>query len=214
MIHSPESSHPLQRREREREQRRADILAAAESVFAAHDFHEASIESIADAAGFAAGTIYLYFEDKDALYVAVLVEKITRMLGFVEGRVRHAKEPLAALREAVAAQFEFHDQHRAFFEILSRQRPGMSNGKGREWKRIRSCYERHTELLCSLIEAAQQRRSLRKMDSRHLAFGLLGMILQLTREALRQHAEEPLANQTEFVMDLFLHGAGHERRAA
>jgi TetR/AcrR family transcriptional regulator len=217
VIHSPESPSPSSlRREREREQRRAEILAAAESVFAARDFHDASMETIAETAGFASGTIYLYFEDKDALYLAVLAEKIARMLASIESRVQEQdkKQPMAALKEAIVAQLEFHDQHRAFFEIFSRQRPGFPPGKGPEWKRIRDCYERHAALLCSLIEAAQQRRLLRKLDSRRLAFMLLGMVLQITRNALREPSAAPLAEEAGFVMDLFLHGTAQERRAA
>jgi hypothetical protein len=114
----------------------------------------------------------------------------------------------------VVAQLEFLDQHRAFFEIFSRQMPSFSNGKGQEWRRIRDCYERHAGLLSSLIQAAQQRRLLRKLDSRRLALMLLGMVIQITRDSLRKPHAAPLAEEAGFVMDLFLHGTANERKAA
>ena len=42
--------------------RRKRILAAAEAVFSARGYHEASITEIARGADLAVGTIYLYFQ--------------------------------------------------------------------------------------------------------------------------------------------------------
>jgi AcrR family transcriptional regulator len=217
VIHSTQPHRPLSpRRQREREQRRGEILGAAEQVFAARGFHEASVESIAEAAGFATGTIYLYFEDKEALYVAAFAAKVTQMVGEIEARVRDAADPLAALRGAVDAQLEFHDRHRAFFEIFAQHRPAGpgSSSRGEEWKRVHECLERHTSLLCSVIEAGQKRKLLRKCDSGRLAVGLIGMLLHITRDALHRTSREPLSEQAAFVTDIFLHGAAARKAAA
>lgn len=52
--------------------RRAQILEAATKVFALKGFHRATIKEIAREAGLADGTIYLYFENKNALMLALL----------------------------------------------------------------------------------------------------------------------------------------------
>lgn len=62
------------RRAREREQRRADILAAARGVFAEKGFSQATIEEIAGAGEVSPGTIYLYFRSKEELYVSLLFQ--------------------------------------------------------------------------------------------------------------------------------------------
>jgi len=215
VIHPQESpNQATARREREREQRRAEILSAAERIFAAKGFHESSVESIAEAAGFASGTIYLYFQDKEALYMAVFIAKLTQLIDYVETRSRSVSQPVEALRCAIGAQLEFHDQHRAFFQIFSRERPPVSSGKGEEWKQVHDCFGRHTGLLRSLIEAAQKRKLLRKGDSHRMALMLLGMLIHVTRDLIERSGPEPMAEQAEFVADFFLHGAAVERRAA
>lgn len=50
--------------------KRADILRAARDQIAAHGFAGASMSAIADEAQVATGTLYRYFENKDALFVA------------------------------------------------------------------------------------------------------------------------------------------------
>ncbi len=170
------------------------------------------MENIAASAGFAIGTLYLYFEDKEALYMAVFVGKLTQMIDHVETCAREARQPVDALRRAIGAQLEFHDRNRAFFEIFSRERPPA--GKGTEWRAVCECFDRHTAVLRSLIEAGQRRRLLRKGDSQQLALMLLGMLLHLTRDLFQRGSSEPLAEQCEFVTELFLHGAAVERKAA
>lgn len=183
-----------------------DILAAAERIFAARGFHEASIESIAQEAGYASGTIYLYFEDKDALYAALFSHKVSAMVGHVESESEKASEPMEGLERAVRAQFDFHDQNREFFDLLFRQRQTAPSGKSTRWKTVRESYERHIGVLQQLIERAQKRKLLRKMDSRHLALLLLGMIAQMTREAIREGWSEPLQNAASVVIEVFLNG--------
>jgi AcrR family transcriptional regulator len=59
----------LDRKERDRRLRESDILKAAEHVFATKGYHKAAISDIAQEAQYAVGTIYLYFKNKQELYL-------------------------------------------------------------------------------------------------------------------------------------------------
>ena len=54
------------------EVRRSQILDAATQVFAEKGFHRSTIRDVARTAGIADGTIYNYFENKDALLMGIL----------------------------------------------------------------------------------------------------------------------------------------------
>lgn len=60
------------RREENKARKRAALEAAGLELFETQGFHRASVEQIASAAGVARGTFYLYFEDKEALFVALV----------------------------------------------------------------------------------------------------------------------------------------------
>lgn len=91
--------------------RKAQILQAATTVFAAKGFARATIKEIAREAGLADGTIYLYFENKDALLLALLdqfneteerdlhfAESAEMEIGdFVKMYVRHRMEEMQKL---------------------------------------------------------------------------------------------------------------------
>jgi len=201
------TSPALLRKERDRLVRRADILAAAERVFAANGFHETRMEQIAQEAGYAAGTIYLYFADKETLYVALFIHKIEDMVAHVESESAPATDPLDGLRRAVRAQFEFHDRNRAFFDLFVRQRLHTSPGKDDPWAEVVSHYRRHFKVITDLVERAQKQKLLRKAPSHLLASALIGFIIQIARGAQREGESKPLVGHTDFVCDLFLNGA-------
>lgn len=63
---------PRNRRPRDREEKSAEIVAAAATRFTEIGFERTSLVSVANAAGVTTNTIYWYFESKEALLVAVL----------------------------------------------------------------------------------------------------------------------------------------------
>ena len=59
--------------------RTVGILEAARKVFAMKGFNEATVDDIADAAGVAKGTVYLYYRSKRDVYLAALKFGIQQM---------------------------------------------------------------------------------------------------------------------------------------
>lgn len=60
-----------ERREREKDIRRRQILQAAEKVFCAKGFLGATVEDIAEEAELSPATLYLYFKNKEELYTSI-----------------------------------------------------------------------------------------------------------------------------------------------
>ncbi len=62
----------LSRKERERLQRRNEILGIALKLFSEKGFHNVSMQEIADVSEFAVGTLYNFFESKETLFEELL----------------------------------------------------------------------------------------------------------------------------------------------
>lgn len=58
----------VSRRQREREQHRSEILDAALSLFAENGYDNVSVSQIAEKAEFGTGTLYNFFDSKEALF--------------------------------------------------------------------------------------------------------------------------------------------------
>lgn len=82
-----------ERREREKQERREAILAAASNVFLERGVSGATMEDIAREAELSKGTLYLYFASKDELFLAIALcalGELAERLAQVERRVQEA----------------------------------------------------------------------------------------------------------------------------
>src|SRR3954452_23615459 len=69
--------------ERRRAQTRRPLLDAAAVVFARKGFHGATIDEVAQTAGFTEGAVYSNFKDKEATFFALIDDRIERQFSIV-----------------------------------------------------------------------------------------------------------------------------------
>ncbi len=77
-----------ERKERERERRRQQIIVAAKRVFSEKGFTKSTMEDIATEAELSPGTLYLYFKNKEELYASLSL----RILQYLYIRVDHVSK--------------------------------------------------------------------------------------------------------------------------
>lgn len=88
---------PPARWRRRKNARPQEILKAALSVFAEKGFAAARLEEIAARAGVTKGTIYLYFDSKEAVFKALVQDRLVSQLNVFADFVRAHQGPVAPL---------------------------------------------------------------------------------------------------------------------
>ncbi len=107
-----------ERRERERQERRQEILGAARGLFWTRGFAGTTMPQVARAAELAPGTLYLYFPSKDALYAELLVEGYDLLLGRLRECVRRKSSPRRQAEGLVDCFLAFAREHPEYFDII------------------------------------------------------------------------------------------------
>ena len=108
-----------ERKEREKEHRREEILNAAQKVFFEKGLQAATMDEIAEVAELSKGTLYLYYRSKEDLYLAVMVrgmETLYRMLANVISTDRPTMEHLRNLTETY---YEFFNKEKNYFRMIN-----------------------------------------------------------------------------------------------
>jgi AcrR family transcriptional regulator len=95
---------PASRRAQRQAERRAAILAAALEEFSASGFAATRLEDVAERAGVAKGTIYLYFRDKESLFQELVRSMLSPVVGALEAAPM-ADLPARVIAEAIADMF-------------------------------------------------------------------------------------------------------------
>jgi AcrR family transcriptional regulator len=105
----PDSDSPpaarRSRREKRKQETRAELVAAAAKVFAHRGFHGTSIEQIADEAGYSTGAVYWHFKGKDDVFLAVYEAQAAARVRDIENFHKPAKGDLPRRARAYADQF-------------------------------------------------------------------------------------------------------------
>ncbi len=103
------------RRERERTARREAILDAAQELIASEGYHGLRMDAVADAVELSKGTLYLYFENKDALCAAVATRLIDDFIPTIERAINAAPNGLDAVAALLQTYYDFtHDNPHHF----------------------------------------------------------------------------------------------------
>ena len=93
---------PPPRWQRRKDARPSEILAAALAEFVEHGYAATKLEDVGRRAGITKGTLYLYFENKEALFKAVVRETIVPLLAAAERMVDdHTGSPEQLMRRLV-----------------------------------------------------------------------------------------------------------------
>lgn len=97
----------LNRQQAQIDSRRAGVLDAARAVFQRLGIEGASIREIAKEADYTPGAIYSYFENKEAIYGALLGESLERLNSAVAAAGSDALLPAELLNAKASAWFGF-----------------------------------------------------------------------------------------------------------
>lgn len=178
---------------RRKDERPAEIVAAALEVFAEKGFAAARLDEIARRAGVSKGAVYLYFETKEDIFRAVVVQAIAPNVGTVRAMIAAHPGPLPDLLRSVAARMGQVIETTPIGGVLK-----MVVGEARNFPEIARVW--HDELvsqalgaLAGAIAAAQDRGEVRPGDPRAYALQLISPILVavLWRETFVPVGAEP-----------------------
>ncbi|CAH0183677.1 TetR/AcrR family transcriptional regulator [Microbacterium sp. KHB019] len=143
---SPATGRPLTKRG---EATRRRLLEAAEGVFADLGYHEASIVKITERAGVALGTFYLYFDSKQTIFEALVIDLNRRVRHSMSEAMAEAKNRIEAERLGFEGFFRFTAAHPALYRVV-REAEFVSPST------MRLHYERIVEGYRAGLRAAQQ----------------------------------------------------------
>ncbi len=196
-----------ERKEREFNLRRAEILEQAEKIFAAKGYHNTTVAEIAGASGFAVGTLYQFFESKAQLYTVMLTEKLNRMYSGIREAVAVEADTIQKIECLVASQFRFIENNAEFFSIFIRgDHLSLSEGSAALRKRMVADYAVHVSFTEEVLRDGIRAGILKEMDPRMMASALTGIINSFASKWLAMMEGASLMSNIPFVIDIFLEG--------
>ncbi len=198
---------PASKKDEFYENRRADLANAAVRLWSEHGIEATSVAKIAEAAGIAKGTFYLYFDSKNAL-----LDEVLRRYTLLP-RIEEMADAIAAtsFEEAVAAfvraAWRHLHAHRDLVLLAAREMPAHLD---RTQHTIETVLVPGNKMLAAYLERHLPPARAERLSLIVASRSLVGMIVMmfLTQEILGAHRYLPLSEEeiTQTIARVFLHG--------
>lgn len=197
----------LSRKRKEYLTRRADILSAAEKVFAAKGFYGSSMDEIARRAEFGTGSLYKYFKGKKDLYFSLIDEKVGEITSLVRAELGKDLSPMDKIELVLRLQLDFMQRNRDFFKIYISERNRF------EWtikddlgKGVHEKFLAYIGDLEEVMRDGIEKGQFKEMDPRDMAHAFVGIVNSFMFEWIMSPGAYSLVSKAPIIMDIFFDG--------
>lgn len=143
------------RKEREREERRLQIISAAEHLFFQYGYDQVSVDQIAREAELSKGTIFFYFKNKEVLFFTILLQGIRLFHQNIEKAVQQNDgSAILQLYALGKISIEFSREYPGYRSMIRQFKSGRFplDDRGPEDREITAIIG-YTDLITELLES-------------------------------------------------------------
>lgn len=202
----------LERKEREFNTRRAEILEQAEKIFSTKSYHNVTVAEIANASGFAIGSLYQFFDGKEHLYTTMVHEKLDLMYAEIRQKVNAVKDVADKIVTLIDAHLQFVEKNTDFCRIFLRgENDALLEKMTALRQKLIDDYFQHIDFIENLLKGGIKNGLLRSLPSHEMASALIHLIRSSASEWMLIPTKESLSSKKGFILDIFLNGVkNHE----
>ena len=187
--------------------RTSGILEAARKVFAKRGFHEATVDDIADAAGVAKGTVYLYYQSKRDVYFAALKFGIAQMYSLLVQELKKVSTPEEKLKALIASKLAYFDENRDFFKIYYSELGNIPSAHpGGIDSELKALYQEQARLVEAILKEGVRKKVLRNLRTEQTAFAISDIIRGVVTHRILGWSKSKISQDVDFIFDMIWKG--------
>lgn len=185
----------------------AGILAAARKVFAEKGFSAATVDQIADAAGLAKGTLYLYFPSKRDIYLAAFREGVVELAAASREAMAARSTLKDKLRAYIGTRLRYVEEHRDFYKIYHSEFGNLTHPASADsW--FVSLYREQLGLLDDLLKQGVEDGEIRSLPPRMMASAIYEMVKGLMLRRILGWSDVTVDEDVEVLWEIVWNGIG------
>ena len=190
-------------------EKRIEILKAAVDLISERGFERTTVDEIASRANVGKGTIYLYFENKEKIFIAILENGIQVMIRKLEQILSEPGDFDERLRTLLTEHLQFADEHREFYKVLIKERLNTKLiGDKSAQDRIMKKFKKTNQLVAQFMQVGIDQNQLRNGDPNIYTYAYNGIVSQFCYHWLSEEENRSLVEQVPVILDLFFNGVG------
>ena len=197
------------RKEIEHRQRRKYILECAEKLFADKGFDGVTVADIAKASEFSVGSLYLFFDNKEALIQSLLLERVQQVTDILESELERDISPLKKLENVIEGILVMFTEHFDYFRVFEKEVRGSQWGCSKEilGGEFHKILIRGYECLAAIFQQGIDEGVFKKdIEPLYMAFFLDACLHSLVMYTVIHGKNLPIEKVREGMQDMFYNG--------
>jgi AcrR family transcriptional regulator len=153
-----------ERKEREKLQRRQEIISAAESVFFSQGYENSTMDDVAKKVELSKGTLYLYFNSKEELLLVIVKKAFIKLYELFEEHTEKENDGLCKIRATGEAFIRFFFEYEDYYNIIKyhHNQPGFFKQDCEICEEIKKLKLTNHNFMVEILEGGIQDGSIRK----------------------------------------------------
>lgn len=178
------------------------ILKAARQVFSKKGYYETKVEEIAEIAGVAKGTVYIYFKSKEILFISLIEWLIDNFVREIEKDTKNLKSVPEKIKQYIETSFKNFENNKRFMGIAVFERPSFIT---KHKKKFKDLFQSRSMIIEKFIREGIKEGIFWPVDPRIAAKGISGTIHHLAMDMFFS-PEEYSMNKAKDISNIFLNG--------
>jgi TetR/AcrR family transcriptional regulator len=199
------------RRQRERQRHRKEIVDAAMKLFSEKGFHNVSMQEIAVEAEFATGTIYNFFDSKEALYREIMDEVADNVLSVVRPILEDDADEQEKIAGFIGASIRVFRENSAAIRLFLRanQGPLAHIGTAHFSETAIQVHDTLQAMLRQVYASGVRKGTFRALDPRVVALALDAALRTIVFSVAEDAQDSALEQRVASIEELFFRGILH-----
>jgi AcrR family transcriptional regulator len=182
--------------------RSGTIQDAALAVIARKGVDEATVQEIADEAGVAKGTVYVYFRDREELLAKTADRAFDRLIDALEPAFNSSGTFSERLTAVVVRQLEFFDENDSLFRATM----ALSQRNSESAQLCNGSRGLYIARLEKMFVEARDRGEIRDLDPIAVAALYRDCVRGVIIRRIEKQSRTPRIDEASFIVSILLHG--------
>lgn len=171
-------------------------------VVARKGIRDVTVQEIADEAGVAKGTVYIYFQSRDEILSRTMDSATDELLVKLAAACKSCSSFREILEQRVRTQLQHFDENRDFFRMYL----AMSEPLGEKRLKQHPTYQTYLAQLQKLIREAIARGEVRTENVDRLAITIAAVTREIVLNRIIEREPPPIEKDVKFAVDFITRG--------
>jgi TetR/AcrR family fatty acid metabolism transcriptional regulator len=184
--------------------RKQSICEAAMRVVARKGMTSVTVQDIADEAGVAKGTIYIYFRSRNEILQRTIDDGIENLLERLAAACQQCRGFREILEQRVRTQIQHFEDNRDFFRLYL----AISEPLGERRLKQHPTYQTYLDQLERILREAIKRGEIRDTNVERIAISIASVIRDIVLHRVIEREPPPIDDDVRFAVDFIVRGIG------